>query len=146
MQAEQAPKAEGVLVVSVQPGGPADLAGVQPTWRELSGRLLLGDIITAINGRTVRTQKDLFAALDNSQPVTIMCDNKTAITLIKHPIASARSKHIDVLHHFVRERAARGELVFKHLATGSNVADAMTKDLPGVNFEFCKVVMGMMKL
>ncbi|KAL6765432.1 hypothetical protein V8C86DRAFT_1782479, partial [Haematococcus lacustris] len=49
------------------PGGPADLAGVQPTWRELSGRLLLGDIITAINGRTVRTQKDLFAALDNSQ-------------------------------------------------------------------------------
>ncbi|KAJ9533842.1 hypothetical protein QJQ45_026933, partial [Haematococcus lacustris] len=67
MQAEQAPKAEGVLVVSVQPGGPADLAGVQPTRRELSGRLLLGDIITGINGRTVRTQKDLFAALDNSQ-------------------------------------------------------------------------------
>ncbi|GFH08362.1 PDZ domain-containing protein, partial [Haematococcus lacustris] len=98
MQAEQAPKAEGVLVVSVQPGGPADLAGVQPTRRELSGRLLLGDIITGINGRTVRTQKDLFAALDNSQ------------------------------------------------VGGSNVADAMTKDLPGVNFEFCKAVMGMMKL
>ncbi|MGQ3285918.1 hypothetical protein, partial [Bosea sp. (in: a-proteobacteria)] len=47
--------------------GPADLAGVQPTRRELSGRLLLGDIITGINGRTVRTQKDLFAALDNSK-------------------------------------------------------------------------------
>ncbi|KAJ9507408.1 hypothetical protein QJQ45_006362 [Haematococcus lacustris] len=155
---------EGVLVVSVQPGGPADLAGVQPTRRELSGRLLLDDIITGINGRTVRTQKNLFAAHDNSQvgdtakvvvrsasgcsrtPVTITCDNETAITLIKHPIASVRSKHIDVLHNFVRERAARGELVFKHLATGSNVADAMTKDLPGVNFKFCKAVMGMMKL
>ncbi|KAJ9509995.1 hypothetical protein QJQ45_011674 [Haematococcus lacustris] len=67
------------------------------------------------------------------EPVTIMCDNEAAITLIKHPIASARSKHIDVLHHFVRERAARGELVFKYLASGANVADAMTKALPGVN-------------
>ncbi|KAJ9519297.1 hypothetical protein QJQ45_023094, partial [Haematococcus lacustris] len=72
------------------------------------------------------------------EPVTIMCDNEAAITLIKHPIASARSKHIDVLHHFVRERAARGELVFKYLASGANVADAMTKALPGVKFEFCK--------
>ncbi|KAJ9532906.1 hypothetical protein QJQ45_010996 [Haematococcus lacustris] len=72
------------------------------------------------------------------EPVTIMCDNEAAITLIKHPIASARSKHIDVLHHFVRERAARGELVFKYLASGANVADAMTKALPGVKYEFCK--------
>ncbi|KAJ9534762.1 hypothetical protein QJQ45_013135 [Haematococcus lacustris] len=80
------------------------------------------------------------------EPVTIMCDNEAAITLIKHPIASARSKHIDVLHHFVRERAARGELVFKYLASGANVADAMTKALPGVKYEFCKPGMGMVKL
>ncbi|KAJ9507131.1 hypothetical protein QJQ45_004864 [Haematococcus lacustris] len=80
------------------------------------------------------------------EPVTIMCDNEAAITLIKHPIASARSKHIDVLHHFVRERVARGELVFKYLASGANVADAMTKALPGVKYEFCKSGMGMVKL
>ncbi|GFH11514.1 protease Do-like 1, chloroplastic [Haematococcus lacustris] len=66
-QAERPAKAEGVLVVTVQPGGPADVAGVQPTRRELSGRLLLGDIITGINGRAVRMQKDLFAALDQCQ-------------------------------------------------------------------------------
>ncbi|KAJ9518479.1 hypothetical protein QJQ45_018471 [Haematococcus lacustris] len=66
-QAERPAKAEGVLVVTVQPGGPADVAGVQPTRRELTGRLLLGDIITGINGRAVRMQKDLFAALDQCQ-------------------------------------------------------------------------------
>jgi S1-C subfamily serine protease len=48
----------------VQPGGPADLAGVQPTRRDYSGRLQLGDIITELDGRKVATQKDLFAALD----------------------------------------------------------------------------------
>ncbi|KAJ9531976.1 hypothetical protein QJQ45_003693 [Haematococcus lacustris] len=89
---------------------------------------------------------DLSVGSSNVEPVTIMCDNEAAITLIKHPIASALSKHIDVLHHFVRERAARGELLFKYLASGANVADAMTKALPGVKYEFCKSGMGMVKL
>ncbi|KAJ9523902.1 hypothetical protein QJQ45_020097, partial [Haematococcus lacustris] len=80
------------------------------------------------------------------QPVTIMCDNEAALTLVKHPIASARSKHIDVLHHFVRERVARGELVFKFCGSAANVADVFTKALPSVKFEFCKTGMGMVKL
>ncbi|KAJ9529545.1 hypothetical protein QJQ45_013945 [Haematococcus lacustris] len=69
------------------------------------------------------------------QPLTIMCDNEAALTLVKHPHASARSKHIDVLHHFVHERVAR-----------ANVADVFTKALPSVKFEFCKAGMGMVKL
>ncbi|GFH27542.1 reverse transcriptase Ty1/copia-type domain-containing protein [Haematococcus lacustris] len=54
------------------------------------------------------------------------------------------SKHIDVLHHFVRERAARGEVVFKFCESEANVADGMTKALPRAKFEFCKAGMGMM--
>ncbi|KAJ9521136.1 hypothetical protein QJQ45_022831 [Haematococcus lacustris] len=80
------------------------------------------------------------------QPVTIMCDNEAALTLVKHPIASARSKHIDVLHHFVRERVARGELVFNFCGSAANVADVFTKALPFVKFEFYKAGMGMVKL
>ncbi|KAJ9513562.1 hypothetical protein QJQ45_006125 [Haematococcus lacustris] len=79
---------------------------------------------------------ELAVGSDVVQPVTIMCDNEAAITLIKHPIASAQSKHIDVLHHFVRERAARGEVVFKFCESEANVADGMTKALPRAKFEF----------
>ncbi|KAJ9515788.1 hypothetical protein QJQ45_008691 [Haematococcus lacustris] len=89
---------------------------------------------------------DLSLGLAVVQPVTIMCDNEAALTLVKHPIASARSKHIDVLHHFVRERVARGELVFKFCGSAANVADVFTKALPSVKFEFCKTGMGMVKL
>ena len=36
--------------------------------------------------------------------ITIMVDNQGALKLLKHPITSARSKHIDIVHHFAGER------------------------------------------
>jgi len=51
----------------------------------------------------------LFADLGYElRPVQLFSDNQAALSLMKHPIASARSKHIDVLYHFARERVARG--------------------------------------
>jgi hypothetical protein len=41
----------------------------------------------------------------NTAPVWIMCDNQGAIKLMKHAkVASMRSKHIDVIHHYVHKR------------------------------------------
>ncbi|KXZ43064.1 hypothetical protein GPECTOR_105g96 [Gonium pectorale] len=36
-------------------------------------------------------------------------DNQGAQALVRNPIIQQRSKHIDVLHHFVRERTERGD-------------------------------------
>ncbi|KAJ9532820.1 hypothetical protein QJQ45_010939 [Haematococcus lacustris] len=41
--------------------------------------------------------------------VHLGCDNKAAIQLLHNPMATSRAKHIDVHHHFVRERISRGE-------------------------------------
>jgi ribonuclease HI len=76
-------------------------------------------------------------------PVEVFSDNQAAIKLIKHPIASLRSKHIDVQHHFVRERAARGEVVFAYCPTAEMVADCLTKSLPANKFKKCMVGMGL---
>ncbi len=71
-------------------------------------------------------------------------DNQGAIKLLKHPIASARSKHIDIMHHFVRERVARGEVHFEYCSTERMVADIFTKALPVAKVEFCRQELGLM--
>lgn len=75
-------------------------------------------------------------------PVEVLCDNQGAIKLLKHAIASLRSKHIDVIHHFARERVARGEVVFHYCSTAEMVADCMTKAVPACKFVKCKEGMG----
>ncbi|KAJ7513356.1 hypothetical protein O6H91_21G051500 [Diphasiastrum complanatum] len=54
----------GVLVLDVPPTGPAGKAGLRPTKRDSYGRLVLGDIITAINGQKVTNGTDLYKILD----------------------------------------------------------------------------------
>jgi hypothetical protein len=77
------------------------------------------------------------------ETVKIFCDNQATISLLKHPVSSARSKHIDVLHHFARERVARKEIEFKYIRTDEMVADVMTKALAENKFEKCRGQMGM---
>ena len=76
------------------------------------------------------------------ETVQISCDNQGAIKLLKHPIASVRSKHIDVMHHFARERVARREVKFLYCASEDMVADCLTKALPPTKFQKCCKGMG----
>ena len=72
----------GVLVVDVAKGSAASRAGIQPTRRDAEGRLRLGDIIVAIDGKKVTTPNDLFLLLEKYQigdavTVSMLRDGKT---------------------------------------------------------------------
>ncbi|KAI3438358.1 hypothetical protein D9Q98_000796 [Chlorella vulgaris] len=73
---------------------------------------------------------------------TIQADSQSAIKLLKHPVFSMRSKHIDVIYHFARERVARKEVTFTYTKTDHMVADALTKPVPVTKFQFCRAAMG----
>ncbi|KAJ9529185.1 hypothetical protein QJQ45_007904 [Haematococcus lacustris] len=66
--------------------------------------------------------------------VQMSCDNQAALQLLHNPMATARAKHIDVHHHFVRERITRGEVAFSYCHTDSMQADIFTKPLAAVKF------------
>jgi len=54
---------EGVLVLNVEPGSPADQAGLRPSYQTQRG-VQLGDEILAINGKKVSAAEDLMAAVE----------------------------------------------------------------------------------
>ena len=56
-------------------------------------------------------------------PTCINCDNKSAIKLSHNPIYRARSKHIELQHHFVREKIESNEIGLIFCNTNDNVGD-----------------------
>ena len=60
---------------------------------------------------------------------SIMCDNQACIALAKNPIHYSLTKHINVQHHFIREKLENQETCFKYCPTEDTVADMLTKPL-----------------
>ncbi len=54
----------GVPIAKVQPGGAADKAGLRSLEEGPGGRILLGDVITSIDGEAIRSYDDLAKILD----------------------------------------------------------------------------------
>jgi hypothetical protein len=68
---------------------------------------------------------------DGRSPTTMHCDNQGAITLAGNPGVHQRSKHIDVRYHFIRDEVEKGALVLEYIPTAAQIADVLTKGLPG---------------
>ena len=86
--------------------------------------------------------EDLSMGLGDA-PVVIKCDNQGTISQIKNPLGSVRTKHIDVIHHFVRDRVERGEVVMEYCPTKLMVADILTKALGDEAFRACRAGLGL---
>jgi hypothetical protein len=68
---------------------------------------------------------------DESPYATIIyADNQGAIALAKDPKFHARTKHIALRHHFIREKIAGGDIELEYIQTSRQMADGFTKALP----------------
>ena len=55
------------------------------------------------------------------------CDNQSCIAIAKNPVFHARTKHIEVHYHYVREQILSGNLHLSYCPTKDNAADIFTK-------------------
>jgi hypothetical protein len=62
-------------------------------------------------------------------------DNQSAIALIKNPVLSGQSRHIEVKYLLVRESAARGQIKVEFIGIGDQLGDILTKSLGKVKFQ-----------
>ncbi|XP_059221384.1 uncharacterized protein LOC131995997 [Stomoxys calcitrans] len=77
------------------------------------------------------------------EPTEIYCDNQSAIHLASTNKYLARSKHIDVRHHLVREKKDQNIVNFVGIQTQFMVADNLTKPVPTDKHKFCSKQMGL---
>lgn len=79
----------------------------------------------------------------NISTIRIWCDNQGCLRVTDNPVLSVRSKHIDVMHHFVRDRVNRKEVKFDYCNTESMLADCFTKAVPAPKLLKCRIGCGL---
>ena len=75
--------------------------------------------------------RSLLSELGFPQTTTrLNCDNESAIQLANNPGTHARSKHIDIKYHFIREKVYERVLQLSYVRSELQDADFLTKPLP----------------
>ena len=77
------------------------------------------------------------------RPFPILSDNQAACSLLNSLAISARSKHIDICHHFLHDHVQAGSFSTTWLPTLDMPADIFTKALPFVTFSRHQDVLGL---
>ena len=65
------------------------------------------------------------------------CASQSAIYLAKNQVYHARTKHIDVRFHKIRELIGSGDLDLQKVHTSENAADMLTKAINADKFKHC---------
>lgn len=73
-------------------------------------------------------------------------DNQGSINLAHNPVYHGRTKHIEVRHHFIREKIVSGEVNLDYIPTTEQLADILTKPLGRTAFERLRDRLGLVRI
>ena len=71
-------------------------------------------------------------------PPKLWCDNVFTLAIASNPVFHARTKHVEVDYHFVREKVLRCDLQVKYIATDDQLVDVFTKSVSTSHFPFLR--------
>ena len=61
--------------------------------------------------------------------MTMYCNNMATLVYAKDPKYHGKTKHIQIIYHFVRDMITQNEVVLRHIPTSKMVADLFTKTI-----------------
>ena len=73
----------------------------------------------------------------SSKPV-VWCDNIGATYLSANPVFHARTKHVEIDYHFIREKVQQKSLDVRFISSRDQLADGLTKPLVSAKFSFMR--------
>jgi Reverse transcriptase (RNA-dependent DNA polymerase)/gag-polypeptide of LTR copia-type/GAG-pre-integrase domain len=79
----------------------------------------------------------------SSNAPSLFCDNQGAIRLSSDSTFHARTKHIDVHFHFIRQTVSQGHLTLHYIPTNDMIADIFTKSLAFNKFTKFRSLLGL---
>ena len=78
--------------------------------------------------------------------VILYCDNTSAINISKNPVMHAKTKHIAIKYHYVRELVEDKQVKMEYIHTKEKIADIFTKPLPKDTYEYLRGKLGVKPL
>lgn len=81
---------------------------------------------------------------DVSGATVLLSDSQGSIALAKNPDHHARTKHIDVQYHFIRQHVALHTIDLQYVGTADMAADILTKSLERVAHDKGRKLLGML--
>ena len=105
-------------------------------------------IAAAINCTNIVWIKHLLKGMKEeiTKPVILYCDNTSAINISKNPVMHAKTKHIAIKYHYVRELVEDKQVKMEYIHSKEQIDDIFTKPLPKDAFEYFRGKLGVKPL
>ena len=81
-----------------------------------------------------------------TKPAILYCDNTSAINIPKNLVIHAKTKHIAIKYHYVRELVEDKEVKIEYINTKEQTTDIFTKLLCKDAFEYLRCKLGVIPL
>jgi hypothetical protein len=56
----------------------------------------------------------------------IWCDNQSCVKLSENPMFYDKSKHIEIMYHYIRDMVLKGAMKLQYVATNEHIAYVLT--------------------